>query len=146
MKETNPKDMVGITKVPVHCVSGQVLMEMGLGMLDGACKYGSHNYREAGVRASIYYDAAMRHLIAWWEGEDLDPDTGLSHVTKVLTCLATFRDAMIADKWEDDRPIRTGISEKMLEYNQKAKTIIEKYPNPVLSYTEKDKKEIVNGY
>jgi len=110
--------------------------------MDGACKYGSHNYREAGVRASVYYDAAMRHLMAWWEGEDDDPDTGLSHITKVLTCLATFRDSMIAENWEDDRPIRIPGGAGIEAYNNMAAAISDKYPNPVLPYTEKAKGEV----
>jgi len=141
-KESNPKDSIGVKKVPMHYVSCRVLMEMGLGMLDGGCKYGAHNYREAGVKASVYYDAAMRHLMSWWEGEDDDPDTGLSHITKVLTCLATFRDAMIAENWEDDRPIRIKGGAGVTEYNEQAANIIDKYPDPVLPYTEKAKKEV----
>ena len=82
-KATNPKDAVGIKKVPLSTVSSKVIMEMGLGMLEGARKYGRHNYRVAGVRASVYYDACMRHLMAWWEGEDIDPDSGLHHIIKV---------------------------------------------------------------
>jgi hypothetical protein len=73
-------------------------------MLEGAAKYGRHNYRVAGVRASVYYDAALRHLMAWWEGEDLDPDSGLSHVTKAITSLVVLRDAMIQGQCTDDRP------------------------------------------
>lgn len=102
-KPTNPKDMVGIAKVPMSVVSAPVLMEIGLGMMEGALKYGRHNYRIAGVRASIYYDATMRHLMAWWEGEDIDPASGLSHITKAITSLVVLRDAMIQNTVKDDR-------------------------------------------
>ena len=103
-KETNPKDAIGIRKAPLSTVPGNVLAEIGVAMLEGATKYGRHNYRHAGVRASVYYDAAMRHLIAWWEGEDLDPDSGMSHITKLLACMTVLRDSMHQDMWEDDRP------------------------------------------
>lgn len=103
-KDTNPKDAIGIRKAPLSTVPGNVLAEMGVAMLEGASKYGRHNYRAAGVRASVYYDAAMRHLIAWWEGEDIDPDSGMSHITKLLACMAVLRDAMHQDMWTDDRP------------------------------------------
>ena len=59
-KETNPKQAVGVRKVPLHVVPCEVLMEIGLGMMEGARKYGAHNYRACGVRASVYYDAAMQ--------------------------------------------------------------------------------------
>jgi hypothetical protein len=72
-KPSNPKDMVGVKKVPFSVISAAVTAEVGVGMLEGASKYGRHNYRAVGVRASVYYDATMRHLTAWWEGEDVDP-------------------------------------------------------------------------
>lgn len=103
-KPTNPKDIVGVRKAPMSTVSAAVLAELGVAMLEGAAKYGRHNYRAVGVRSSVYYDATMRHLFAWWEGEDLDPDSGLSHVTKAIAGLVVLRDAMLQSKVEDDRP------------------------------------------
>jgi len=138
-KPTNPKDAVGIAKVPLSVVSAPVLMEIGLGMMEGARKYGRHNYRVAGVRASVYYDAAMRHLMSWWEGEDIDPDSGLSHVSKALACLSVLRDSMILGNWKDDRPPKHK-SGWVTEYNKKAKEIINKYPEPIEPFTEKNGK------
>ena len=97
LKETNPKDAIGASKVPMSTVSCAVLAEVGVAMLEGACKYGRHNYRGVGVRASVYYDATQRHLMSWWEGEDLDPDSELSHITKAITSLVVLRDAMIQE-------------------------------------------------
>lgn len=139
-KNTNPKDAVGTEKVPMSTVSAPVIAEMGLAMLEGARKYGRHNYRIAGVRASVYYDAVFRHMIAWWEGEDIDPDSGLNHITKMLSCLAVLRDSMIVNNWVDDRPpkLPAGWVQK---FNQKAKEIIKKYPDAVKPYTELNKGE-----
>jgi len=106
-KPTNPKDIVGIRKAPFSTIPGRVIAELGLAMLEGVAKYGRHNYRASGVRASVYYDATMRHLISWWEGEDVDPDSGLSHITKAIASLTVLRDAMHQAKLEDDRPPRT---------------------------------------
>jgi hypothetical protein len=103
-KATNPKDIVGTQKAPMSTVSAPVMAEIGVAMLEGACKYGRHNYRAVGVRASVYYDATMRHLMSWWEGEDVDPDSGMSHVTKAITSLVVLRDAMIRGLVRDDRP------------------------------------------
>ena len=85
-KPTNPKDAVGIKKAPMSTVSAAVLAEVGVGMLEGALKYGRHNYRGVGVRASVYYDATIRHLFSWWEGEDTDPDSQLSHEIGRASC------------------------------------------------------------
>lgn len=106
-KETNPKDAIGISKAPMSTVPAAVLAEVGVAMLEGACKYGRSNFRIAGVRSSVYYDAAMRHLMSWWEGEDTDPDSGMSHVTKAITSLVVLRDAMIQGMCTDDRPPRS---------------------------------------
>lgn len=135
MKETNPKDAVGTKKCPFSTVSAAVIAEMGCAMLEGDRKYGRHNYRVAGVRASVYYDAAMRHLMQWWEGEDIDTDSNMNHVTKALSCLSVLRDAMINDMMTDDRPpkLRNGW---MNILNAKASDIIDKYPNAKLAFTQ----------
>jgi len=52
-KDTNPKDACGTKKVPFSVLPWQVLAEIGLALLEGARKYGRHNYRVAGVRASV---------------------------------------------------------------------------------------------
>lgn len=103
-KQTNPKDAIGVRKAPMSTVPPAVLAELGVAMLEGAVKYGKYNYRVAGVRASVYYDALMRHLFAWWEGEDIDAESGLSHITKALACLTVLRDAQMQQMVTDDRP------------------------------------------
>jgi len=128
-KISNPKDIIGIKKAPLSTLSCPVLFEMGLGMLEGARKYGRHNYRTIGVSATVYYDATLRHIMDWWEGEDIDPDSGLNHITKALTALMVLRDSMLIGNWIDDRPIRNPIN--MSKLNEKAAAIVEKYPNCV---------------
>lgn len=135
-KQTNPKDAVGISKVPMSCIPSPVVMEMALGMMEGARKYGRHNYREAGVRSSVYYDAAMRHLMAWWEGQDIDPGSGLSHISKAMSALCVLRDAMMNDKCTDDRPPKVKNQDWVSEMNAKAAGIIEMYPVAKDPYTE----------
>ena len=124
-KPTNPKDVVGVRKAPMSTVSGPVMAELGVAMLEGACKYGRHNYRVAGVRGSVYYDALWRHVNGWWEGQDIDPDSGMHHITKAIATLVVLRDAMIHDKFEDDRPPRS--PEFYLELNRLAGEIIDRH-------------------
>lgn len=135
-KPTNPKDAVGIKKVPMSVVPATVLAEVAVGMMEGALKYGRHNYRAIGVRASVYYDATMRHMMDWWEGEDIDPDSQLSHITKAITSLTVLRDSMIRENWVDDRPPRVA-SGWLAKLNERAAALIGKYPNPVPAYLEK---------
>ena len=134
-KLNNPKDAVGIKKAPMSTVSSPFVLGIGLAMLEGARKYGRHNYREAGVRGSVYYDALMRHMMAWYEGQDTDPDSGLSHILKAGACLAVLYDSMVVNNWVDDRPPKLPDS-WIQEYNRLAGEIIEKYPDCVPPITE----------
>ena len=113
----------------------EVIFEIGLGLLEGGRKYGRHNFRAVGVRASVYFDAAMRHLAAWWEGEDIDPDSGMNHIAKALACLTVFRDAMLQDKWTDDRPPK-GRAHWMQDLNKDASAIVDQYPKALEPWTQ----------
>lgn len=134
-KDTNPKDAVGTKKVPFSVIPCPVLAEVGLAMLEGGIKYRRHNYRIAGVRASVYYDACLRHLMAWWEGEDIDPDSGISHISKAIAGLIVLRDSMMMKNWNDDRPpkVKQGWVNKM---NEKVEELLKKYSDPKKPYIE----------
>ena len=137
VKDTNPKDAVGVKKGPISTVSGPVLALLGVAMLEGARKYGRHNYRVSGVRASVYRDATFRHLNKWWEGEDIDPDSGLPHIIKAIASLTVLADAMIFENWVDDRPPTPPNPEQFWTHvDGLAKAIIEKYPDAKAPYTQ----------
>lgn len=127
-KDSNPKDALGIKKVPLHAIPVRPLLEVGLAMLEGGRKYGTHNYRAVGVRMSTYYDAVMRHMMAWWEGEDNDPDSGVSHLVKAIACLFVVRDSMHMENCIDDRPIQYPGGIGMGAFNKITADLITKYP------------------
>lgn len=124
-KPTNPKDAIGVRKAPLSVVPMNVIAELGVAMLEGSAKYGRHNYRGVGVRASVYFDATMRHLIDYWERADIDPDSGISHITKAIASLTVLRDAQMQGKCEDDRPPCS--AEFYPELNEKAAALIDKH-------------------
>lgn len=145
-KPSNPKDLVGINKVPFSTIPTQVIAEVGVAMLEGALKYARHNYRTVGVRSSVYYDACMRHMAQWWEGDDVDQESGLSHVTKAIASLVVLRDSMLMGNLNDDRPPRhsngadTGGSSYWLRaLNNKVKDLMQKHPSPKGAHTEIDR-------
>ena len=126
LKNTNPKDAIGTKKAPISALPIRVLWRVGLAMLEGACKYGRHNYRAAGARASVYFDAVVnRHLFAWWEGEDIDNESQLSHIDKAIAGLMVLRDSMLEGNWIDDRPPRSNFN--MAEFNEHAGRIIDQH-------------------
>ena len=53
----------------------------------GARKYAENNWRYVPDASTRYYDAADRHIEAWWRGEKTDPETGLSHLAHATCCL-----------------------------------------------------------
>ncbi len=137
----NPKDVLGAAKNPHCCVPLTVLAELGVAMMEGSRKYGRHNYRCSDIRASIYYDAARRHIDAWWEGEDIDPDSGIHHIVKAIASLVVCRDGEIHGKLHDDRPPKTPPE----FYKHLAKItagVVERYPDEVKPYIEKVQKTV----
>lgn len=105
-KDTNPKDVVGSDKLPLHLWPKTATALGCLGMLEGLCKYGRANFREKGIRITVYTDALERHLNAFLAGEDIDPESGLPHVGKMLSTLAVLVDAMALGNVVDDRDYR----------------------------------------
>lgn len=102
----NPKDIVGSDKIPFHLWPETASLLGSLALLDGALKYGRSNWRAVGVRASIYVDAIRRHLTAWFEGQDMDTDSGLPHLAHVLACVAILVDADAHGQLNDDRQFK----------------------------------------
>src|ERR1700693_5662081 len=49
-------------------------------LMFGAKKYAPENWRKVEGWRERYFDAAIRHLIAWRGGEKADPESGLHHL------------------------------------------------------------------
>lgn len=68
----------------------------------GAEKYEDHNWR-AGYGWSKSYAAAQRHMVAWWSGEDLDPESGLSHLAHARWHMSALIEFQTLGTGHDDR-------------------------------------------
>lgn len=110
----NPKEQASIKKAPLSYLPLTVISEVGVALLEGALKYGAFNFRADGIHASESFNAAQRHLFAWWEGEDIDADSGLHQVTKAIAALVVLRDAIMQGKILDNRPQSAGIDYQRL--------------------------------
>lgn len=138
LKETNPKDYMAANKPSLTSVPMNVLMEVSVALMEGSRKYGRHNYRESGAKASVYLDGAFRHLSSWWEGQDIDPDSGVNHITKAIASLIVVRDCMLRGNMEDDRPPKS----ELIDYSDTIKEIKARYPNGKDPYTQTNNKEM----
>ena len=133
-KPSNPKDVIGSTKPPLHHIPCGPLFQIGGALLSGACKYGAHNWRVVGVRSDVYYDAMLRHVMQWWEGEELDPESGMPHLAHAAACCIILLDAAAQHKLTDNRPPKG--NNPSLAVADQVKAILANYPNPVEPFTE----------
>lgn len=89
-------------KPPVGLIPQQALLAEAKVMAFGAEKYGRDNWRK-GMEWSRLTDAALRHLLAFIDGETLDPETGLPHLAHVRCCAAFLLTYAAQNLGHDDR-------------------------------------------
>lgn len=116
---TNPKDLLGVKKVPLHLVPPSSIIYQALAMQDGAIKYGPYNWRENKVICSVYIAAAMRHLQQYLDGEELASDSKKPHLGHAMACLGIIIDAKETGNMVDDRPLPGAASKLIAEWETK---------------------------
>lgn len=77
-------------------------------LMVGERKYGRYNYTK-GHKASQLISAAMRHLLAYYNGEENDPIDGQSHIGSVRACMAMLArqqelGTLIDDRYKPEKP------------------------------------------
>ena len=125
----NPKDRAGSAKPNLSILPFAPLYEAIPAIYEGRRKYGVWNWRREQISETIYADAAIRHLMQFISGEDIDPDSGVHHISKAIAGLLVVRDAMIHGTSIDDRRVEQnlnipGIMKKLAEVDKM-------YPNPI---------------
>lgn len=73
-------------KLPLHLLSTEAMNQTAAVLKFGAQKYAEHNWRK-GFSWSRPLAAAMRHITAFNNGEDKDPESGLSHLAHAACCI-----------------------------------------------------------
>lgn len=85
-------------------VPPRAVIEIGKAMTYGSKKYDDYNYKKgAGLDWNRYYDALLRHLAAWLEGEEYDPESGLRHTSHAGACMSMLIDAVESGIGKDTR-------------------------------------------
>lgn len=101
----DPKKKAGDLKAPLHLLPTIALRETAYVLDGGAVKYGVYNWRESeGVKAQTYTAAIMRHLTQFMDGEDVDEESGHSHLAHIMATCSILLDAEQVGKLIDDRP------------------------------------------
>ena len=74
-------------KPSLALIPSEALLEIAKVLDFGAGKYTADNWRR-GFKYRRVISAAMRHILAWNSGEDVDAETGLSHLAHAACCLS----------------------------------------------------------
>ncbi len=118
-KDTNPKDLVGQTKAQMWLTPPAAKIALAEALMDGAIKYQPYNWREKGVRVSVYRSAAERHIMDFLDGQDYAEDSGVHHLGHAMACFAILLDAISLGNVVDDRPPKGRAPQLLEEVNQK---------------------------
>jgi hypothetical protein len=102
--DDNPKTRFGVQKPDPSLVPPVSILAEAMAFSDGAQKYGPYNWREKTVSSRIYVAAAMRHILQYLDGEDIDPKSGVHHLGHAKACLGIILDAGSVGRLNDNRP------------------------------------------
>ena len=74
-------------KPKMNLLPPKAIVEVAKVLTFGAEKYDAENWRKLDDLQNRYTAGALRHIFAHMDGEQLDPETGLSHMAHALCCL-----------------------------------------------------------
>jgi hypothetical protein len=130
---TNPKTLMGNLKVPILSVIPPAsLIYQGVAMrygaylapqVNGKRGYGAYNWRDQPVEIETYIDAAIRHLMQYQDGDEVEciyDDNGdllceVPHLAFALATIGVLIDAIENDTAIDNRPkVRKHVATKLL--------------------------------
>lgn len=134
VQPTNPKTLMGNKKVrnlsvvPMTALIHEArAMEYGAfhsPRADGTKGYGPFNWRDSSIEYMTYVEAAMRHIMAAADREDIDPETGdfeVPHLALARATLGILIDALEHGTVIDNRPsnARGRVAELLRELRKK---------------------------
>lgn len=90
-------------KPRVDLIPPEFILALGVHCGKGAKKYGDRNW-EKGMSYSRCYAAALRHLLAWWNGEEIDEELGSPHLIAAAWNLMALDHYLRTGAGTDDRP------------------------------------------
>jgi hypothetical protein len=115
-------------KPRMELLSREAMVQIAQVLTFGAQKYDAHNWR-GGIAWSRVLGAALRHLTAFIDGEDTDPESGISHLAHAGCCIMFLLEYEKTHKELDDRykhpqqeifiPLGSDITEEMINVRSK---------------------------
>jgi hypothetical protein len=92
-------------KAPLALLPPEALEEIAKVLAFGSRKYSAWNWTK-GFKWSRLYSSTLRHLFAHMKGENIDPETGLSHLAHVGANVLFLIYHEVHKVGEDDRHLR----------------------------------------
>lgn len=103
-----PEKVVGTKndagKMLWHLVPLDALREIIRVLMKGAEKYTPGGWEHVTSPRDRYYNALLRHVTAWYEGETHDPEWGLHHLGHAGCCLLFLLALSLRGKIDAPRP------------------------------------------
>src|SRR3990172_12466143 len=91
-------------KPKLGLIPPKAVFSTGRAMTYGENKYHAYNYKTgAGLDWDRVYSPLLRHLEAWLDGEDIDPESGLNHLDHVGACTVMLQDLVFSKIGKDTR-------------------------------------------
>ena len=91
-------------KARLDLVPPRALLAVGMVLTYGAHKYGARNW-QLGMDWGRLVGAALRHLMAWQSGEELDPESQLPHLAHAACCILFILEYTLTNTGSDNRAI-----------------------------------------
>ena len=99
-------------KPKMNLLPPKAIVEVAKVLTFGAQKYDEENWRKLEDLQSRYSSGALRHIFAHLDSEDLDPESGLSHLAHAICCLLFKLEIELENaKIEEERPRETDTAE-----------------------------------
>ena len=99
-------------KIRVDLFPTKALIGSSRALTHGIKKYSEYNYKKGdGLDWNRPYGATLRHLIAWWDGENIDRDSGLHHLDCAGAEIAMLMDLVYSQIGKDTRYKRDSTQE-----------------------------------
>ena len=92
-------------KVPLNLIPLSAMVECARVFDYGRRKYAAWNWAK-GMDWSVPYGCLLRHMAAWFDGEDNDPESGLPHLGHAMCNLVMLSTFARTFREGDDRPKR----------------------------------------
>jgi hypothetical protein len=144
-KLSNPKDRLATTRLDLSLFPMAAIIYGALAFTEGDLKYGGFNWRVAGVSVNTYIAALLRHVFKYYNGEELDPKTGVPHLANAIACLGVIIDATECGMLNDDRPPKSDVASLLSKFEAKVKYLQSIFSNGVPRYRAIPPKSLSHG-